>query len=142
MNPLLKNLMKFGVRVHVWLYRQSGGKRAARMEGKPLVLLTTRGRKTGRERTVPVVCFEEGSQRVVIASMGGAPQHPAWYHNLVANPDVEVQFGADIYPARAVIVEGEERAELWKKVVSAMPRFGDYQKKTDRVIPVVRLERT
>jgi len=141
MNPMLKRFMQLGIRFHVWLYRRSGGKRAGEMEGKPLVLLTTKGKKTGLERTVPVMSFEDGSDRVVVASMGGAPQHPAWYQNLVAHPEVKVQLGSDVYSARAVVTEGDERDRLWNKIVGESPRFGGYQKKTSRLIPVVRLER-
>ena len=141
MNPMLKRFMQLGVRFHVWLYRRSDGKRAGQMEGKPLVLLTTKGKKTGLERTVPVMSFEDGKDRIVVASMGGAPQHPAWYQNLVAHPEVKVQLGSDVYSARAVVTEGDERDRLWNKIVTESPRFGGYQKKTSRLIPVVRLAR-
>jgi deazaflavin-dependent oxidoreductase (nitroreductase family) len=110
------------------------------MNGRKLLLLTTVGNKSGKSRTVPVVPFFEGGETYVIASMGGAPQHPAWYKNLLAKPEVGVQVGADQWKARAAVVdEGAERDRLWKKITEEMPNFGEYQKKTSRVIPVVRL---
>ena len=126
---------------HVALYRRSAGKRGAKLGRLPVILLTTRGRKTGAERTVPVVPFRDGDQLYVVASMGGQPQHPAWYFNLEANPDVEVQVGADRYHARAEILPPERRALVWPKLTSAMPNFAQYQTKTSRVIPVVQLVR-
>jgi deazaflavin-dependent oxidoreductase (nitroreductase family) len=137
-NPLLKLFVKG----HVWLYQSSGGRRGGTMNGRKILLLTTVGNKSGQSRTVPVVPFFEGGETYVIASMGGAPQHPAWYKNLSAKPDVGVQLGADVYKARAIpVAEGAERDRLWKKIVEEMPNFGGYQQKTSRVIPVVRLAR-
>lgn len=135
------NLFKIFNAAHVWLYRSSGGKRGARMKGHDIVLLTTKGRKTGAQRTVPVVSFVDGTDRIVIASKAGAPQHPAWFLNLEANPDVTVQLGPDSYRAKAVIPDRAERDRLYQRAVSEMPAFGNYEKKTDRVIPVVRLVR-
>jgi deazaflavin-dependent oxidoreductase (nitroreductase family) len=137
-NPLFKLFVKG----HVWLYQSSGGRRGSTMQGRKVLLLTTVGNKSGKSRTVPVVPFFEGAETYVIASLGGAPQHPAWYKNLLANPDVGVQIGADKWRARATPVdEGAERDRLWKAIVEQMPNFGEYQKKTSRVIPVVRLAR-
>lgn len=135
------NLFKIMTGVHVWLYRSSGGKRGASMKGKDIVLLTTKGRKTGADRTVPVVSFVDGGDRIVIASKGGAPGHPAWFLNLEKNPEVTVQLGPEVYQARAVIPDRAERDRLYAKAVSEMPQFGEYEKKTSRVIPVVRLVR-
>ncbi len=137
-NPLFKLFVKG----HVWLYQSSGGRRGSTMQGRKILLLTTVGNKSGKSRTVPVVPFFEGAETYVIASLGGAPEHPAWYKNLLANPDVGVQIGADKWRARATAVdEGPERDRLWKAIVEQMPNFGEYQKKTSRVIPVVRLAR-
>lgn len=134
--------MKLFVKGHVWLYKSSGGRRGTTMRGRKLILLTTVGKKSGQQRTVPVVPFIEGDEMFVIASMGGAPSHPAWYGNLCANPQVGVQLGAEQWRARAVpLAEGEERDRVWKRITAAMPDFGKYQTKTSRVIPVVRLER-
>src|SRR5580704_16689367 len=105
-NPLFKLFVKG----HVWLYQSSGGRRGSTMNGRKLLLLTTVGNKSGKSRTVPVVPFFEGGETYVIASLGGAPQHPAWYKNLLANPDVGVQIGADKWRALATPVdEGAER---------------------------------
>jgi deazaflavin-dependent oxidoreductase (nitroreductase family) len=135
-NPFFKLFVK----AHVWLYRSSGGRRGVMMQGRKLILLTTKGRKTGEARTVPVVPYLEGDDMYVIASLGGAPQHPAWFHNLTADPDVGVQLGPETWRARAEIVpEGPERDRLWKGIADLMPNFAEYQKKTTRVIPVVKL---
>ena len=123
------------------MYRSSGGKRGATMAGMPVLLLTTRGRKTGKTRTVPVVSFVEGDQTYVIASMGGQPQNPAWFFNLEVHPEVEVQFGQDHWQARAEVLSAEERASIWPKITTKFPNFGEYQQKTKRVIPVIRLAR-
>jgi deazaflavin-dependent oxidoreductase (nitroreductase family) len=137
----MKLIFKLVTTIHVWLYRSSGGKRGARMAGQDVVLLTTKGRKTGAERTVPVMSFADGADRVVVASAGGAPTDPAWFLNLQANPEVSVQLGPELYTAKAVVVEAQERERLWKKVVSEAPQFGGYEKKTSRLIPLVRLVR-
>jgi deazaflavin-dependent oxidoreductase (nitroreductase family) len=136
MNPFFKLMVHF----HAWLYESSGGRMGATMGGRPLILLTTRGRKSGGQRTVPVVPFFEGEDMYVMASLAGAPQHPAWFHNLKANPDVGVRLGKETWRARAEIVpEGPERDRLWKAIEKELPNFGEYQKKTTRVIPVVKL---
>jgi deazaflavin-dependent oxidoreductase (nitroreductase family) len=138
--PRVNPLLKLFVKGHVWLYQSSGGRRGGTMNGRKILLLTTVGNKSGQSRTVPVVPFFDGGETYVIASMGGAPQHPAWYKNLLANPAVGVQVGADRWKARAAVVdEGAERDRLWKKITEEMPNFGKYQEKTSRVIPVVRL---
>jgi deazaflavin-dependent oxidoreductase (nitroreductase family) len=137
MNPLFQ----LAVKGHVWLYRFSGGKRGGSINGMSVVLLTTRGRKSGARRTVPVVRFVEGQDTYVIASMGGQPQHPGWFFNLAANPDVEVQLGAESWRARAEVLPQEQRALIWPRITAAMPNFAEYQKRTSRVIPVVRLVR-
>jgi deazaflavin-dependent oxidoreductase (nitroreductase family) len=138
--PPVNPLFKLFVKGHVWLYKSTGGRRGSTMGGRKILLLTTLGNKSGQSRTVPVVPFFDGGETYVIASMGGAPQHPAWYKNLTANPAVGVQVGADTWKARAAVVEeGAERDRLWKRITEAMPNFGEYQKKTSRVIPVVRL---
>jgi deazaflavin-dependent oxidoreductase (nitroreductase family) len=135
-------LFKLFVQGHVWLYQTSGGRRGSTMGGRKVLLLTTVGNKSGKSRTVPVVPFFDGGETYVIASMGGAPAHPAWYKNLRANPEVGVQLGGEKWRARAVAVdEGPERDRLWKAIVEQMPNFGTYQEKTTRVIPVVRLAR-
>jgi deazaflavin-dependent oxidoreductase (nitroreductase family) len=137
MNPLFWLFVKG----HVWLYRASGGRRGQRLGRMPVLLLTTRGRKSGAQRTVPLVPYLESGETYVMASMGGQPQHPAWYFNLEADPNVEVQVGADRYRARAEVLALEQRNAIWPKITALMPNFGAYQKKTSRVIPVIRLVR-
>jgi deazaflavin-dependent oxidoreductase (nitroreductase family) len=137
-NPVARLFIKG----HVALYRATRGRRGGSIQGMKVILLTTTGSKTGQARTVPVVPFVDGTDTYVIASMGGAPQHPAWFVNLQKTPDVLVQRESDQYAARAVILpEGPERDQLWTRIVTAMPNFGEYQKKTSRLIPVVKLER-
>ncbi len=130
------------IAAHVGIYRMSNGRVGSKIAGLPVALLTTTGRKTGKVRTVPVASFEDGGDVLIIASYGGSPQHPGWFHNMVAKPDVTVQVGARTYSARAEVVRGSERDRVWKMVVDRAPNFGEYQKKTTRVIPVVRLRTT
>jgi deazaflavin-dependent oxidoreductase (nitroreductase family) len=122
-------------------FRANGGKVTGRFEGRPVLLLTTTGAKSGRRITLPLVYLQDGERILIFASKAGSPRNPDWYHNLVANPTVTVEIGNETYDARAVILSGEERDRLYAKQVEAMPTFGDYQAKTDRVIPVISLER-
>ena len=122
-------------------FRANGGKVGGRFEGRPVLLLTTTGAKSGRKYTTPLVYLQDGERRLIFASKAGAPTHPDWYHNLVANPTVTVEAGTETYEARAVEITGEERDRLYAKQVEAAPQFGEYQEKTDRVIPVVDLQR-
>ncbi|HUN25147.1 MAG TPA: nitroreductase family deazaflavin-dependent oxidoreductase [Steroidobacteraceae bacterium] len=107
----------------------------------PTLLLTTVGRKSGKSLTLPLIFGRAGDAYVVIASKGGAPNHPAWYLNLEARPDVEVQVKADKFKARARTAQGEERARLWRKLVEIYRPYEQYQTKTARQIPVVVIER-
>jgi deazaflavin-dependent oxidoreductase (nitroreductase family) len=138
MNPL----GRLFIAGHVRLYRMSNGRFGSKMSGLSVALVTTTGRKTGKPRTVPVASFDDNGDVLVIASYGGSPQHPAWFNNMVAKPDVTVQVGSRVYPARAEVVTGPDRERLWKMVVDRAPNFGEYQKKTTREIPVVRLKAT
>jgi deazaflavin-dependent oxidoreductase (nitroreductase family) len=122
-------------------FRAGEGKVSGPFEGAPLLLLTTTGAKTGRKHTTPVVYQQDGDRIVVFGSKGGAPSHPAWYHNLVANPTVTVELPAETFEARAVTVEGGERDRIWSAQKELMPGFKDYEAKTDRQIPVIVLER-
>jgi deazaflavin-dependent oxidoreductase (nitroreductase family) len=121
-------------------FRQNGGKAGGRFAGLNLVLITHTGAKTGVQRTTPLVCSTDHGNVVIIASMGGAPTNPAWYHNLVANPEVTVEHGNDTYRARAVEATGDERLRLFAQQAATMPFFNDYQAKTSRTIPVLVLE--
>ena len=110
-------------------------------EGSTILLLTTTGRKSGKEITMPLIFGEDGDSQVLVASRGGAPEHPAWYLNLEANPEVGVQVKADKFRARARTAEGEERERLWKKMNEIWPHYDEYQTKTTRQIPIVVLDR-
>ncbi len=121
---------------YLWDASLGGGKGMV-----PTLLLTTTGRKSGKQLTLPLIFGRSGADYVVVASKGGAPQHPAWYLNLEANPDVQVQVKADKFKARAVTASSAERAKLWPQMVSIYGPYADYQKKTDREIPVVILKR-
>jgi deazaflavin-dependent oxidoreductase (nitroreductase family) len=122
-------------------FRANGGKVGGQFAGGNLLLLTTRGARTGNPHTTPLAYLPDGDRLVVSASAAGAPRHPAWFHNVRANPTVEVEVGTEVFEAVASVPEGEERDALWAKVTSAMPGFADYQTRTDRVIPVVVLTR-
>ena len=121
------------------LYRLTGGKVANRMGKAPILLLTVAGRKSGKRRTTPLLYGRDGDNYVVIASMGGAPKHPAWYHNLQGQ-EAEIQVGRKRLRVRARDAEGEERERLWALMVSLYPSYDSYQQKTERRIPVVVLE--
>ena len=123
-------------------FRANGGELTGPFAGRPIVLLTIKGRKSGQERTTPLVYLGEGDRVFVFASKGGAPEDPDWYKNLVANPDVTVEVGADTYAARAVVITGPERDELFERQMKAAEQFRTYQMNTERVIPVVELVRT
>ncbi len=120
-------------------FRANGGKVGGNFEGKSLLLLHSKGAKSGQERVNPVACVRDGERLVVIASKGGAPTHPDWYYNLVANPLVTVEFGADTFQAQANVAEEPERTRLYDKMVEVMPGFADYRAKATRVIPVLVL---
>ena len=122
-------------------FRANGGKVGPPFEGAPMMLLTTTGARSGQQRTTPLVHTRDGEDIVVLASKGGAPSHPAWYHNLVANPEVTVEVGTDKFPARARVATGEEHDRLFAAQAKLMPNFAEYQQKTTRQIPVVVLER-
>ncbi|MCX6519485.1 MAG: nitroreductase family deazaflavin-dependent oxidoreductase [Actinobacteria bacterium] len=122
-------------------FRANAGVVGGYFEGKPMVLVTHTGAKSGVERTTPLVCSTDGDRVVIIASMGGAPTHPAWYHNMVANPTVTVELGTDTYAATAVEVTGDERQRLYDQQTAIMPQFAEYAAKTTRTIPVLVLER-
>jgi deazaflavin-dependent oxidoreductase (nitroreductase family) len=110
-------------------------------EGAPILLLTTTGRKSGKEYTTPLIFGEADGSQVIVASQGGTPAHPDWYLNLEANPEVGVQVKADTFRARPRVAEGEERERLWKAMNEIWPHYDEYQTKTTRQIPVVVLDR-
>jgi deazaflavin-dependent oxidoreductase (nitroreductase family) len=126
---------------HVRVYRETGGERGFHWRGGTVLLLTTRGRRTGDARTAPLLFREDGERFVIVASKGGAPEHPRWYENLVADPEASVQVRAEELPVRARTVGGDERARLWQRMTEVWPDYEAYQERTDREIPVVVLER-
>ena len=127
---------------HVRRYRETGGEVGHIWKrGSKILLLTTTGRRSGEPTTTPLIYERDGDRYVIVASKGGAPDHPGWYRNLVATPDVEVQVLDEVFPARARVAEGEERERLWELAARQWPAYDDYQAKTDRLIPVVVLER-
>ena len=124
-------------------FRANGGRVGGQFEGADLLLLTTTGAKSGKKRLNPLVALVEGDTLYVFASKAGAPTSPDWYHNLVANPEVEVEFGDERFAATALpITSGPERDRLYAAQVAVQPGFGDYEKATTRVIPVVELRRS
>jgi proline iminopeptidase len=127
---------------HVRRYRETGGEVGhIWKEGSTILLLTTTGRRTGRETTSPLIYNLDGDTPVIVASKGGAPEHPGWYENLVKNPEVGVQIKGERFRARARVAEGEERERLWELMVEIWPHYDEYVTRTEREIPVVVLER-
>jgi deazaflavin-dependent oxidoreductase (nitroreductase family) len=123
-------------------FRANGGTCGPPFEGTPIVLVTMKGAKSGRELCSPLAYSTDGDDVIVIASMGGAPKNPNWYHNLKANPDVTLEVGTDKYEATAVITEGEERERLYAAQAKELPIFNKYaEKAAPRVIPVLRFVR-
>jgi deazaflavin-dependent oxidoreductase (nitroreductase family) len=122
-------------------FRANNGKVGGQFAGAPLLLLTTTGAKSGAQHTSPVVYTKDGDRLVIIASFAGGPKNPAWFHNLVSNPEVTVELPGDAFPARAVVASGEDRDRLYAAQAALMPAFDEYQGKTARTIPVVTLER-
>lgn len=123
-------------REHVEQYEGSGGSEGSLMNGKPIIILTSVGSRSGKLRKTPLMRVEHDGEYAVVASLGGAPKHPVWYHNLKANPHVELQDGTVKKDYLAREVTGDEKALWWKRAVEAYPDYADYQTKTTRAIPV------
>jgi deazaflavin-dependent oxidoreductase (nitroreductase family) len=122
-------------------FRANGGKVGGNFEGAPLLLLHTRGARSGQERVNPVMYLPDGDRLVVFASKAGAPTNPDWYHNLVANPDASVEVGDETFPVHATVLIGAERDRLYAKQAQLYPGFKEYEERTARTIPVVALTR-
>ncbi|MGK2869368.1 MAG: nitroreductase family deazaflavin-dependent oxidoreductase [Mycobacterium sp.] len=122
-------------------FRESGGKAGGVFEGKPLILVHHTGAKSGIERIAPLVPLLDDGRIFIFASKGGADTNPDWYGNLVAHPDITVELGTETFAATARALKGDERDEIYAKQVAVEPQFGEYQRKTERVIPVVELVR-
>jgi deazaflavin-dependent oxidoreductase (nitroreductase family) len=126
--------------LNTWVYRATSGKIGGKfLRGAPVMLLTTTGRKSGKTRTSPLIYLRNGDDLVIVASKGGMSRHPAWYRNLEANPDVEVEIGSDRRAMRARRVSDDEKAELWPRLLEIYRDYDDYQARTSRSIPVVTL---
>ena len=127
---------------HVRAYRETGGQQGyAWQGGTTILLLTTTGRVSGEPRTTPLIFRPDGDSWVVVASKGGAPDHPGWYQNLEASADATIQVKDEQVPVRARTAQGDERARLWELMAEAWPAYRDYELRTEREIPVVVLER-
>jgi F420H(2)-dependent quinone reductase len=135
--PVLNRLMG----VHVWAYRATNGFVGHRIPGLPTMLLLDHvGAKSGIPRTSALLYVKDGKNLVIVASKGGNPRHPAWFHNLRAHPETTVQVGSERRAVRARVADPQERARLWPQVVNAYRAYSDYQSRTDREIPLVILE--
>ncbi len=122
-------------------FRANEGKVGGMFEGAPMLLLTTTGAKSGQPRVTPLVYNTDGDRLVIIASKGGAPTNPDWFHNIVANPRPTVEVGTETFAANATVADGDERDRLYDAMAAKMPNFAEYQRNTSRRIPVVVLER-
>jgi len=135
--PAIKLAMRVMSAVTVALYRSTDGRWGGIFRGGPVALLTMTGRKSGKLRTTPLICIRHEDQVVFVASQGGMDKHPIWYHNLVANPDVEVQIAGERRAMRVRQASASEKQALWPTIVSVYPEFDEYQARTERDIPVM-----
>jgi F420H(2)-dependent quinone reductase len=132
-------IWKLMVAVHVFLYRVTGGRFGSSMRGFNVLLLTTLGRKTAQKRTSPLGYIKDGDAYVIIASNAGLDKHPAWYHNIRSNPQVEIQVRDKTLSVKAETATGDYRKRLWEQLLREAPAYGDYEKQTEREIPLVVL---
>ena len=139
-NAAIAGAQKWAAKLHASVFRATGGRIGGRMVGSPVLLLVTTGRKSGQRRTTVLLYLEDGGRHVIIASNGGTATHPAWWLNLQANPEATVEIGGRKIHVRATEARGEEKARLWQRLVRMYPSYEDYQKRTDREIPVILLE--
>lgn len=139
-NATIAAAQKWATKLHASLFRATGGRIGGRLVGSPVLLLVTTGRKSGLQRTTPLLYLEDGGRRVIVASNGGAAKHPVWWLNLKANPEATVEIAGRKTPVRAKEARGEEKELLWKKLVSMYGPYESYRRKTDREIPVILLE--
>jgi deazaflavin-dependent oxidoreductase (nitroreductase family) len=126
---------------HVQTYRETDGERGYQWRGTTILLLTTRGRMSGRQRTTPLIHRADDGRWVVVASKGGAPEHPDWYKNLVADPEATIQVKGERIAVRAQTAQGDDRERLWRLMTEVWPAYDRYQQRTDREIPVVVFDR-
>lgn len=142
MATLASKAQSMVTRTHTAIYRFTGGKLIGKMGKSPILLLVTTGRKSGQRRTTPLLYLADGEKLVIVASNGGAQKHPAWFLNLRANPEAEVEIGDRTLRVRAEEASPEEKQRLWPKLVGMYSGYENYQKKTEREIPVVILHQT
>lgn len=142
MPDITTRLMGLAGKAHSSIFRASHGKVGGRIGGSEVLLLNTVGRKTGQKRTTPLLYMPDGHDYAIVASKGGSPTHPAWYHNLKANPETTVEVGDRKVRVRAEEANPEERVRLWPKLVQMYSGYENYQKKTNREIPVILLKPT
>jgi len=126
---------------HVRVYRETGGEQGYDWRGTTILLLNTKGRRTGAERTMPLIHRTDGERFVVVASKGGWATNPLWFENLMADPDVTIQVKDEVIPVHAEVAKGAERERLWSLMTEVWPAYDEYQQRTDREIPVVVLSR-
>ena len=132
-------VFKLFLAIHVGVYRLSGGRLGGTMRGFKVLLLTTTGRKSGKVHTVPLGRFDQPGGYIIVASNGGQPSHPAWYHNLKNQPQVTIQIDDQVVPVTAEVLTGEARAQAWQQVITTAPAYAEYEKQTTREIPLVFL---
>jgi deazaflavin-dependent oxidoreductase (nitroreductase family) len=138
---MIRTLFNQVTNLHVLAYRLSGGLVGRRVPGlPPMLLLDHVGAKSGKRRTTPLAYIDDGEAIVIVASKGGAPRHPAWFHNVRAHPETTVQVGSRRLAVRARVATAEERSRLWPRVVAAYDGYANYQQRTEREIPLVILE--
>jgi len=136
-----KALIKLFINLHTFFYKFTGGRFGSVMGKNKILLLTTKGRKSGREFTTPLVYMDHEDGYLLIASNGGNTNHPDWYYNLKNDPLVKIQIKDQIQTVRAAILDERNRAPIWKRIVAEAPQYGEYEGKTERLIPVVWLRR-
>ncbi len=141
MSPLARSMVKLFGKAHKVVYRMSGGRLFAKLGRAPMLLLTATGRKSGKPRTTPLLYVEDGDGFAVVASFGGAPEHPSWYRNLEKNPKVTLQIENRVIPVTASTATPEEKKRLWPRLTAIYPDYDNYQKETTRDIPVVLLRK-
>lgn len=139
-NFTLEDMNNFNTNV-ITEFRANAGKVGGMFAGAPMLLLHTTGAKSGKTRIAPLVYTTDGDRYVIIASKGGAPTHPDWYHNIAKSGDVTLEVGAETFPAKAVIAAEPERTRLFNAQAAVMPGFAEYQEKTSRIIPVITITR-
>ena len=135
-------IWEVGTSGHAALYKLTKGKIGGKFQGAPVALVASVGRKSGKRRTHPLLATEDGDNIVIVASKGGVDKHPAWYHNLMANPETKVNWYGDVRRVRAREARGRDRRRLWQQMVETYPTYEAYQRRTERQIPVIVLEPT